>query len=83
MEDLNTLMADTFRQFMGPYYRMCPEESKSQYKEILQDAMQHAESVIDIEKKIQNGEITPSFKCRTTSVAHYKICMKKLRNLRR
>jgi hypothetical protein len=32
MEDSDTTMADTFREFLGPYHRMCPEESKVQYK---------------------------------------------------
>lgn len=83
VESLDSTMVEVFRSFMGAFYRMCPKESKEEYKKTVQDAMQFSEEILTIEAEIMNKIREPSFKQRTKSAALYKLCMQKIREVRR
>lgn len=82
MEELAPNLADAFRSFMGPFYKMCNDEYKEDYKKTVKEAIELAEMVMVIQNQLMKGEIAPVWKHRTEANAYANLCSKKLRNLR-
>ncbi|CAH6421131.1 Hypothetical protein UVM_LOCUS368 [uncultured virus] len=79
MEILSPEMADAFRHFMGPFYRMCDDDRKRFYKVDVQLAMEQAEAVMVIEMQVLRGEVVGTVRERCVSMAHADKCITILR----
>lgn len=82
MEELAPNLADAFRSFMGPFFKMCSDENKVKYQETVKEAIQLAEMVMVIQTQLRNGEVAPIWRHRTEASAYANLCVKKLRSLR-
>lgn len=79
MEAVDSFLSDQFRTFMGPYYKLCPDEHKTSFKKLVREALFHAEAVMLIVVQLRKGEIAKSIKERQEAAAHRSICLDRLR----
>jgi hypothetical protein len=75
-------MADEFRNWKGPFHKICPERRREYYESCVREAIRSAEYIMVVQTQMRNGELTKNKQVYVDARQQAIRCIAKLKKAR-